>query len=687
MGGGVDEADMAIWTFKKILVANRGEIAARVMRSAAAMNTATVAVHSTADANSLHVKIADEAVCIGPPPSAESYLQMDAILEAAKATGAQAIHPGYGFLSENAEFSRKCTAEGITFIGPPPEAMIAMASKSKSKEIMEAANVPVVPGYYGDDQSLERLTAEAKTIGYPIMIKAVMGGGGKGMRIVRSEAELERSLASVKSESLSSFGDDGVLIEKYLEVPRHIELQVFADTHGNVVHLFERDCSVQRRHQKVLEEAPAPGMDEGWRADMGAAAVAAAKAVNYVGAGTVEFIVDTTDNSYYFMEMNTRLQVEHPVTEMITGQDLVQLQLQVAAGATLPFEQDDLAINGHAIEARIYAEDPDNDFLPGTGTLEHLDPPPVSDSVRVDTGVVQGDEISVFYDPMIAKLIVWAPDRAAALAKLGHALDDYHIVGLKTNIPFVRSILDHPAFADATGLETGFIPKYGDDLLAPRPIAPTAHAMAALASALAADPGLAHGATSVLGASSPWATEAGFRPNHDRTASLALGDVDVHITTNTVGGVPRHFTITVGDEVFENVTGEYDVETGALVARMGNNTLKAKVVFEAAGTAVHLFSGPTRVAFDLPRPEFLDATLAGSAGSLNAPMPGKILQVLVKPGDAVVADQPLVVMEAMKMEHTICATRDGVVSAVSFSPNDIVDKDAILVELEAEDEE
>ena len=650
------------------------------------MNTASVAVHSTADAAAMHVKMADEAVCIGPPPSAESYLLKEKILQVALDTGAQAIHPGYGFLSENAEFSRMCTDAGVTFIGPPPEALEAMASKSKSKAIMEAANVPVVPGYYGEDQSEALLREEADKIGYPIMLKAVMGGGGKGMRIVHSEDEFSRALASVKAESMASFGDDVVLLEKYLEVPRHIELQVFGDTHGNVVHLFERDCSVQRRHQKVLEEAPAPGMDESWRAEMGAAAVAAAKAVNYVGAGTVEFIVDTTDNSYYFMEMNTRLQVEHPVTEMITGKDLVQLQLQVAAGAKLPFAQEDLAINGHAIEARVYAEDPDNEFLPDIGKLVHLSPPETDETVRVDTGVEQGDEISVFYDPMIAKLIVWGPDRPAALAKLGHALDDYHVVGPATNIPFVRSILDHHAFADATGLETGFIPKYGDELLAPAQTHPTSLAMAAL--------GLTLGLTADVPlprphADSPWESlHPGFSTNVNPSTTLSLSGQDVTVTAHSRGKADNNttYTIDLGDgNVYDNVRGSLDKSTGNLIAILGNDRLNAKLVFNQAAGKVHLFSGKTREAFSLPRAEFLDAALEKAEGSLEAPMPGKVIEILVNPGDAVVQGQPLVVLEAMKMEHQVVAPRDGVVSSVLFSAGDIVDKAAVLAELEDEE--
>jgi 3-methylcrotonyl-CoA carboxylase alpha subunit len=441
--------------FKKILIANRGEIACRVVRTARRMGIATVAVYSEADANARHVRLADEAVPIGPAAARESYLVIDRIIEAARSSGALAIHPGYGFLSENEAFAEACERAGLVFIGPSVAAIRAMGSKSAAKALMEKAGVPLTPGYHGDDQDPAHLKVEADRIGYPVLIKASAGGGGKGMRRVDRADDFDAALVSCKREAKSSFGDDQVLVEKYVLKPRHIEIQVFGDTHGNVVHLFERDCSVQRRHQKVLEEAPAPGMTESRRAAMGEAAVEAAKAVGYVGAGTVEFIANQ-DGSFYFMEMNTRLQVEHPVTEMITGLDLVEWQLRVADGQPLPLRQDQLTIAGHALEARIYAEDPDKGFLPSTGRLLHLASPQESEHVRVDTGVDEGDSITPFYDPMIAKLIVWGHDRRAALATMHRALAQYRIVGVANNVAFLDRLVGTRSFADAD-LDTGLI--------------------------------------------------------------------------------------------------------------------------------------------------------------------------------------------------------------------------------------
>ena len=425
--------------FTKILIANRGEIACRIIKTARQMGITTVAVYSDADRSALHVKMADEAVYIGAGPSNESYLVVNKIIQAAMQTGAQAVHPGYGFLSENAEFCRQCAAHNITFIGPPVEAILAMGSKSAAKTIMANADVPLVSGYHGDDQNPALLKSEADKMGYPVLLKAAAGGGGKGMRAVHSAEEFEQALSAAKREALSSFNDDVMLVEKYLLKPRHVEIQVFCDSHQNAVYLFERDCSVQRRHQKVIEEAPAPGMTLELRQKMGAAAIKAARAINYQGAGTVEFLLDSRGD-FFFMEMNTRLQVEHPVTEMISGQDLVAWQLTVAAGEPLPCSQEQLKINGHAFEARIYAEDPDNDFLPATGRLSLLKPPPESSYVRVDTGVVEGDEVSIYYDPMIAKLIVWGTNRAQALARLTEALSNYRIAGVTTNIGFLYNL-------------------------------------------------------------------------------------------------------------------------------------------------------------------------------------------------------------------------------------------------------
>ena len=449
--------------FDKILIANRGEIACRVMRTAQRLGVRTVAVYSEADAGAQHVKMADEAYLIGPPPAAQSYLLGDRILEVAKASGAQAIHPGYGFLSENEKFASACEKAGVTFIGPPGTAIRDMGSKSASKNIMEAANVPCTPGYHGEAQDMESLKREAEGVGYPLMLKAVLGGGGKGMRIVETPEELEANIEACQREALASFGDERILIERFIKRSRHIEFQIFADTHGNAVHLFERDCSVQRRHQKVLEEAPAPHFPDELRERMGLAATNAAKAVGYVGAGTVEFMLDTLDNSFYFMEMNTRLQVEHPVSELITGQDLVEWQLRVASGEPLPMTQDELSIGGHALEARIYAESPENGFLPGSGTLVHLQEPQ-SEAVRVDTGIVEGDEVTIHSDPMISKLIVHADDREGALRQMTEALAQYQVVGVPTNIEFVKTCVEHPGFA-AGGIDTSFIEEHADALL------------------------------------------------------------------------------------------------------------------------------------------------------------------------------------------------------------------------------
>jgi 3-methylcrotonyl-CoA carboxylase alpha subunit len=509
--------------FTTILIANRGEIACRVASTARRLGIRTVAVYSEADAGARHVALCDAAVPIGPSQASASYLRGDLIIAAALASGAQAIHPGYGFLSENAAFAEACAAAGLVFIGPPPAAMRAMGSKSAAKTLMERAGVPLVPGYHGARQDAPFLQQQADTIGYPVLLKASAGGGGKGMRIVDSGAAFAAALASCQREALSAFGDDQVLVEKYLSRPRHIEIQVFADTHGNCIHLFERDCSVQRRHQKVLEEAPAPGMPAERRAAMGAAAVAAARAVQYVGAGTVEFIANQ-DGSFYFMEMNTRLQVEHPVTEMITGTDLVEWQLRVAAGQPLPCTQPQLAIAGHAIEARIYAENPEHGFLPSTGTLRHLRTPAAlqfetgvtsggAGPVRIDSGVTEGDTISPFYDPMIAKLIVWGADRDAALARLGQALAAYQIVGPATNIAFLQRLVTSPAFAGAE-LDTGLIERYHDVLFPPPVTAPAGALALAVVALLLAERGPAAG---------PWDQSSGWRLNGTLKRQLDVG--------------------------------------------------------------------------------------------------------------------------------------------------------------------
>ncbi|HOI53021.1 MAG TPA: acetyl-CoA carboxylase biotin carboxylase subunit, partial [Azonexus sp.] len=518
--------------FNKILIANRGEIACRVIKTARRMGIRTVAVYSEADANARHVRMADEAVLLGPAAARESYLVADKIIEACQRTGAQAVHPGYGFLSENEEFAEALAQAGLVFIGPPASAIRAMGSKSEAKKLMGTAKVPLTPGYHGDDQRPTLLHAEAEKIGYPVLIKAAAGGGGKGMRLVEKSEDFPDALASCKREALSSFGDDHVLIEKYITKPRHVEIQVFADTLGNCVYLFERDCSVQRRHQKVLEEAPAPGMREARRREMGEAAVAAAKAVGYVGAGTVEFIANQ-DGSFFFMEMNTRLQVEHPVTEMITGQDLVEWQLRVAAGQPLPLKQEQLEIRGHALEARIYAEDASKGFLPATGKLVRLVPPAESINVRVDTGVEEGDEITPFYDPMIAKLIVWDGTRDGALARMRKALADYRVAGLTTNIDFLSRLVACPAFAKAD-LDTGLIERQKDFLFpAAQPVPRDALLVATVGELLWEQHAAKQAAQHSGDPFSPWHARDGWRMNLSaaRTISFMDGEtlVDVQV--------------------------------------------------------------------------------------------------------------------------------------------------------------
>eukprot|EP01104_Vermistella_antarctica_P013562 TRINITY_DN4122_c0_g1_i1.p1 TRINITY_DN4122_c0_g1~~TRINITY_DN4122_c0_g1_i1.p1 ORF type:complete len:709 (-),score=201.19 TRINITY_DN4122_c0_g1_i1:79-2205(-) len=667
---------------EKIVIANRGEIACRVIRSAREMGVKTVAVYSDIDADSMHVSEADEAYNIGAASASESYLRGDKILEVAKRSGAGAIHPGYGFLSENARFAKACETEGIVFIGPPASAIEAMGSKSASKNIMEAAGVKCVPGYHGEDQAMETLKSEAEKMGYPVLIKAVLGGGGKGMRIVETAAGLEEGVLSSKREAISSFGDDRVLIEKYIPRPRHIEIQVFADSHGNCVYLFERDCSVQRRHQKVLEEAPGPGVSDAWRKEMGEAAVAAAQAVGYVGAGTVEFIVDDDDDSFYFMEMNTRLQVEHPVTEMITKQDLVEWQLQVASGNTLPVLQKDLKIHGHAIEARIYAENPDSNFLPGTGTLNYLSTPTESENVRVDTGVRQGDEVSVYYDPMIAKLIVWDNDRNSALRRMGNALEDYKIVGLSTNVSFLHRAVTHDKFK-AGPVTTAFIDTYKKDLFpATVPAPDNALVMASLAQVLKEQDRTLSENMDSYDSSSPWGEPDAARVNHNhtRTFSYGDGDVDRKVAVEYLGDA--NFSMQVDGGEARNVSGEL-TEHGDITCVIGDRRFTDATIVED-GDAVHVFDGS--VVHKLSVPTFDFESSAVEKGSLLSPMPGKIVQVLVSENQAVKKGDPLLILEAMKMEHTIRAPEDGFVTNVQYMVNDLVEENKTLVTIKGNDE-
>ena len=660
--------------FKKILIANRGEIACRVIKTARRMGIATVAVYSEADASARHVRLADEAVLIGPAPARDSYLVADRIVEAALKSRAGAVHPGYGFLSENEDFADACAKAGIVFIGPPVAAIRAMGSKSAAKSLMEKAGVPLTPGYHGEDQTPSLLADQAVRIGYPVLIKASAGGGGKGMRRVDRAEDFDAALVSCRREATNSFGDDHVLVEKYILKPRHIEFQVFGDTHGNVVHLFERDCSVQRRHQKVLEEAPAPGMTDARRAAMGRAAVEAAKAVGYVGAGTVEFIAQQ-DGSFYFMEMNTRLQVEHPVTEMITGLDLVEWQLRVASGERLPLTQDQLAIDGHALEARIYAEDPDKGFLPSTGRLLHLAPPPESDHVRVDTGVEQGDEITPFYDPMIAKLIVWGSDRRQALARMRQALAQYRVVGVANNVEFLARLVSTPSFAHAD-LDTDLIEREAALLFPEKVAVPDDVWLLAALAELRREARLAEkSAAASPDPDSPWRILDGWRLNGraQRTMTLRLGDVQQTVAIEAAPG--GHWLMLDGQRVFARGSLGPDSE---LQAQLGERRLRAAVV--AAGERRHVFfegrSWPIVV---------VDTLNVGGKGDelqggLKAPMPGKVIALIAKAGTTVEKGAPLVVLEAMKMEHTITAPTKGMVKAFHYAPGDQVADGADLVD-------
>jgi 3-methylcrotonyl-CoA carboxylase alpha subunit len=668
--------------FKKILIANRGEIACRVAATARRMAVKTVAVYSDADMYAKHVNACDEAVHIGGSAPKDSYLRWERIIEAAKATGAQAIHPGYGFLSENEEFAKACADAGLVFIGPPPSAIQAMGLKAESKQLMEKAGVPLVPGYHAAAQDPALLKKEAGRIGYPVLIKASAGGGGKGMRAVDKAEDFDAALASCKREAINSFGDDAVLIEKYVQRPRHIEIQVFGDTQGNYVYLFERDCSVQRRHQKVLEEAPAPGMTEAMRKQMGEAAVAAARAVKYVGAGTVEFIVEQRaggEMNFFFMEMNTRLQVEHPVTEAITGLDLVEWQLRVACGEPLPRKQDELRIGGHAIEARICAENPDNNFLPATGRLDiarwpaHVQflPPlqPGTQPTRIDAGFGEGDAISPFYDSMIAKLIVHGATREQALARLDDALAQLHIVGVTTNVQFLRHVVRSRSFAQAD-LDTALIPREQAVLFGQEPVGLPLAAAAAVAQALLNE-------LAKEGAD-PFSRRDGWRSHgltvrrfafefHGEPAEAQLTYLHDGALSLTVGNV-------TGSLRFARAGESIDID-------FAGQRFSASVY--ASGETDHVFTarGATQIlAIDL-----LAHAGEGEAdtGRLTAPMPGKVVSFSVKSGDKVNKGQALAVMEAMKMEHTIVAPADGTVAELLYAPGDQVAEGAELLSLRA----
>ena len=630
--------------FTKILIANRGEIACRVIKTARALGILTVAVYSEADRNALHVKMADESVSIGPSPSSESYLVGEKIIQAALDTGAEAIHPGYGFLSENAQFCRQCATNNLVFIGPPVAAILAMGSKSAAKNIMAEAGVPLVPGYHGDDQNPDIIKQASNKMGYPVLLKAAAGGGGKGMRAVYSEAEFDEALDAAKREAINGFNDDIMLVEKYLLKPRHVEIQIFCDSHQNAVYLFERDCSVQRRHQKVIEEAPAPGMTEVLRKRMGEAAIKAARAINYEGAGTVEFLLDA-QGEFFFMEMNTRLQVEHPVTEMISGQDLVEWQLRVAAGEPLPCSQAQLKINGHAFEARIYAEDPEHDFLPATGVLRSLQGPNENSHVRIDTGVVEGDEVSIYYDPMIAKLIVWDIDRDRALQRLTGALSQYRISGLTTNIGFLYNLATSLSFQNGD-VDTGYIEEHELEIFRRRD-ADINYAVPLAAAAIIkrrVEQGLEAARLSTE-PNSPW-----------------------HL--NNSWGLPA-----------PNLT--IQVQQATVEARADSDVSLAGMTPVATDTGFDLFTPKGFFRCIEVAPDLGADDEDSHGGNLNAPMNGTLVALLVNIGVAVTKGDTLLVMEAMKMEHTIVAPSDGMVTEFYFQAGELVDGGSELLAFEA----
>lgn len=669
--------------FTKILIANRGEIACRVAATARRMGVKTVAVYSDADAQAKHVAACDEAVHVGGNAPKDSYLQWQRIIDAAKATGAQAIHPGYGFLSENEDFAQACADAGLVFIGPPASAINAMGLKAESKRLMEQAQVPLVPGYHGADQDPALLQREADRIGYPVLIKASAGGGGKGMRAVEKAEDFAAALESCKREAINSFGDDAVLVEKYVQRPRHIEIQVFGDTHGNCVYLFERDCSVQRRHQKVLEEAPAPGMTPELRARMGEAAVAAAKAVHYVGAGTVEFIVEQPGGydapeqmKFYFMEMNTRLQVEHPVTEAITGLDLVEWQLRVASGEPLPLRQDELRITGHAIEARICAENPDNQFLPATGTLAVYRKPACTSfergAVRVDDGVREGDAISPFYDSMVAKLIVHGDTREQALARLDDALAQTHIVGLATNVQFLRLVARSDSFARGR-LDTALIQREQAVLFQQERVGLPLAAAAAVAQTLLRE--------RAAESADPFSRRDGFHSHAEleRRFEFDFGGQHAKAWLTYGRGGALALRVGEGDAAVAGPLVFAPLADGAIDLQFAGQRTRAAVY--AQGETDHVFTpqGATRIeAIDLLAHA---GDAQGEGGRLTAPMPGKVVSFAVQAGDKVTKGQPLAVMEAMKMEHTIAAPADGVVQELLYAPGDQVTEGAELLKL------
>ncbi len=670
--------------FETILIANRGEIACRVIRTCRRLGMHTVAVYSEADATAQHVRQADFAFPIGGPAPADSYLRGEAIIEVALKSGAQAIHPGYGFLSENADFADAVAAAGLSFIGPSGTSMRKMGSKAGAKDLMASHGVPVVPGYTGDDQAPALLAREASRIGFPLMIKAAYGGGGKGMRIVRSAEEFLANLESCQREAKNAFGRERVLLERYLEKPRHIEFQVFGDTHGHIVHLNERECSAQRRYQKVLEETPSPFMTPELRTKMGEAAIGAARAIGYVNAGTVEFIVGQ-DGGFYFMEINTRLQVEHPVTEMVLGIDLVELQLRVAAGEPLPgslIRNKAIPANGHAIEVRLYAEDPDQGFLPGSGRLQTLHLPPASAHVRIDSGVIEGDNVSVFYDPMIAKMIAWDRDRHSALQRMRDALAEVSVIGPKSNVAFLERLLRHPAVTGAS-IDTGYLDRHLDEFIG---MADSANASAtdvllaaaAIVSLLAEEAeALAH-ARGSADSNSPWRRADGWRLGHPGKRIIALLDGIERIEVSA-HGAQGNYRLAIESHVAEIEDAKF--VDGWLSARYDGIAHRHRILADGARITVH--DGQMRRSFEhAPAFAFVESTAIDSDRVL-APMPGRIVVVKAKAGAEVAEGDELLVMEAMKMELTLRSPRAGRIEAIQAAAGDFVDADAILVRLEA----
>ena len=661
--------------FSRILIANRGEIACRVIRTAQRLGISTVAVYSRVDADARHVALADEAVEIGPAEAVDSYLRGDRIIRAARRCGAVAIHPGYGFLSENADFAEDCAKAGLIFVGPDARAIRAMGSKSAAKRLMSDAGVPVIPGYHGEDRSDDRLRVEADRIGYPLLLKPTSGGGGKGMRVVEQASEFDEALAAARRESSAAFGDSQVLIEKYIARSRHIEVQVFADTHGNVLHLFERDCSVQRRHQKIIEEAPAQGLTGAQRATMGQAAVDAATAVGYLGAGTVEFLADRSGN-FYFMEMNTRLQVEHPVTELITGQDLVEWQLLVAAGDPLPLTQADLSIKGHAIEARVYAEDPSRDFQPASGRLLYLRWPSTGSDVRIDSGVREGDSVSVHYDPMIAKLIVWSGARAGAVSRLRSALRETRIAGTRNNLAFLRAVAAHEDFV-VGGVETGFVDTHRGELIRSGGSRPeNALAVAALDVVLRLEQRARLDAELSGDPGSPWRNTTGWRLNRKSGRELHLildGDEQV-VKVQAENG--EYWIETSAGRT--HATGRFTSDRG-MVATLDGNRISATVVRH--GNVMTILHRAEEYWVEHVDPVRIAEFGTSITGGLTAPMPGKVAVMNVGVGDRVQQGETLMILEAMKVEHAIVAPCDGVVERLHYVQGDQVEADVELLVL------